>query len=233
MRRLLNEPVIIASVVQSGIALAIAFGANVTTEQLAAIMTFTGTVLALLARALVTPNQLAEARVAEGLSPTKPRGSDGPGPLPVIFLAVAIGMGALTMPACAGNPAPANDPTVNLSPSGKASYQATKVVKALDLLRDVAAEGEKQNPKIVSAQTALKVVGYHRQVVRTIGAVPDGWKAVALAGLDELQKSVPAAEWSKLEPFVNLLKTLYAEIVEGGSRTDTLFHGGARWVTST
>jgi hypothetical protein len=71
--RILNEPVIVASVVQSGLALGMAFGLHLTPEQIASILAFTGTVLALLARAAVTPNQLAEARVAQGLSPTQPR----------------------------------------------------------------------------------------------------------------------------------------------------------------
>ena len=83
MNRLLNEPVLIISMIQSGIALGVAFGLNVTPGQMAAILTFSGTLLAVLARALVTPNQLAEARVAEGLSPTAHRGSaGGPPPMP-------------------------------------------------------------------------------------------------------------------------------------------------------
>ncbi len=117
----------------------------------------------------------------------------------VILMVVAL--------ACAGN-----RPTGNLSPTGLASYQAIKVVKALDLVRDVAVEGEKQSPKLISPQVALKVISYHRQVVRTIGAVPTGWKSVAVTGLEQLKTDIPADEWKRLEPFINLLKALYLEV---------------------
>lgn len=50
---------------------AMAFGTSITPEQLAALMMAVEAVLALLTRAIVTPNQLAEARVAAGGSPTK------------------------------------------------------------------------------------------------------------------------------------------------------------------
>ena len=72
MNRLLNEPVLIASLVQSAIGAGIAFGLKVTPEQLAAVLALTGTLLAVLARVFVTPNQLAEARVTAGGRPTVP-----------------------------------------------------------------------------------------------------------------------------------------------------------------
>jgi hypothetical protein len=136
--------------------------------------------------------------------------------LPAVLAAAML----LASAGCGTNPPPAGDPTANLSASGRASYQATKVVKSLDLLRDIVAEGEKQTPKVFSADTVLKVVGYHRQVVRTIGTVPDGWKAVALKGLDELKGSVPAAEWAKMQPWVSLLTVLYDQLVPGGAPPD-------------
>jgi hypothetical protein len=124
---------------------------------------------------------------------------------------------ALAATGCGTNPAPTGDPTANLSASGRASYDAAKVVKSLDLLRDIVAEGEKQTPKVFSPDTVLKVVAYHRQVVRTIGTVPDGWKAVAVKGLDALKAAVPADEWAKMQPWVSLLTTLYGQLAPGGA----------------
>lgn len=72
MRRLLNEPVLLGSAIRAVILVFISFGVDITTEQIAAIMGALEVVLALLTRALVTPNQLAEARVAAGGSPTTP-----------------------------------------------------------------------------------------------------------------------------------------------------------------
>ena len=71
LRRLLNEPVLIGAAVRAVIFAAMAFGVHVTMEQLAALMAAVEAVLALVTRALVTPNQLAESRVAQGLSPTQ------------------------------------------------------------------------------------------------------------------------------------------------------------------
>ena len=71
--RMLNEPVMIATAIRLTILALMAFGLRVTTEQLTAVMLAVEAILALGTRALVTPNQLAEARVAAGGSPTVPR----------------------------------------------------------------------------------------------------------------------------------------------------------------
>ena len=48
------EPVAIAALVQAGLTLLVAFGLHLTTEQIAAILTFTGALLAVLVRGKVT-----------------------------------------------------------------------------------------------------------------------------------------------------------------------------------
>lgn len=50
-----REPVAIMFVIQTGIALAMGFGLNIDTEQMALILTFTGAVLGLITRQVVTP----------------------------------------------------------------------------------------------------------------------------------------------------------------------------------
>lgn len=50
-----REPVAIMFVVQTGIALAMGFGLDLTTEQMGLILTFTGAVLTLITRQQVTP----------------------------------------------------------------------------------------------------------------------------------------------------------------------------------
>ena len=123
--------------------------------------------------------------------------------LPVLSIAFVV-----LLAGCGPTPTPNTDPTRNLSVQGKASYQSTKVVKSLDLLRDIVAEGEKQTPKVFSPDTVLKVVAYHRQVVRTIATVPDGWKAIAVQGLADLRIAIPADQWAKMQPWVSLLTVL-------------------------
>ncbi len=72
--RLLNEPVLIGAAIRSVILALASFGLEMTAEQIAALMGAVEALLALITRALVVPNQLAEARVADGGSPTEPRG---------------------------------------------------------------------------------------------------------------------------------------------------------------
>lgn len=74
MTRLLNETVLLGAAIRAVLLAAMAFGTPMTAEQLATAMSAVEAVLALVTRALVTPNQLAEARVAAGGSPTLPRG---------------------------------------------------------------------------------------------------------------------------------------------------------------
>jgi hypothetical protein len=99
-----------------------------------------------------------------------------------------------------------------LSPAGAAAFQATRVVKALDVLRDFAIEAEAQNPKVLSTANTRKVVTFHESAVKTIGAVPGGWKPTVTAGLDQLQHDVSAADWQRVVPYVNLIKALIAGV---------------------
>lgn len=214
MGRIFNEPVLIGGAIRAVLLAAMAFGLQVTPEQLAAVMLAVEAVIALVTRAFVTPNHLAEARVAAGNSPTTPLTAAQKANLPPaasILLAAAIGFGALGMTGCGGNPPPATDPTVNLSASGRAAYHATRAVKALDLLRDIAITAEAQTPKLMSTASTRKVVLYHQSVVKTIAAVPEGWLAVAEQGLTELQKQIPAEEWTQIDPYVRLVLAIYKE----------------------
>ena len=71
-KRLLNEPVLIGAAIRLSLIAAIAFGLPMTEQQMLALMAALEAVLALVTRALVTPNQLAEARVDAGNRPTEP-----------------------------------------------------------------------------------------------------------------------------------------------------------------
>ena len=73
LRRMLNEPITIGALVRAIILLIMSFGVQVTNEQLALIMMILELSMALFTRSIVTPNQLAEDRVADGFSPTKSR----------------------------------------------------------------------------------------------------------------------------------------------------------------
>ena len=59
-----REPVVVLAVALAGLALALGFGAHLTGEQMALVMTFTGTVLTLLTRKVVVPSAILPEHVA-------------------------------------------------------------------------------------------------------------------------------------------------------------------------
>lgn len=81
MSRIFNEPVLLGTAIRATILAVAAFGFHITADQIAALMLAVESIIALVTRAFVTPNHLAEARVAMGLSPTLSR-DNAPVPLP-------------------------------------------------------------------------------------------------------------------------------------------------------
>jgi hypothetical protein len=91
------EPTMLLAVVQAGLALGMGFGLHISAQQMALILTFTGTVLALVNRSQVTspaslqtmtPATLATAQdAAQPVRETIKK-------LPVVLLAVALGLGS-------------------------------------------------------------------------------------------------------------------------------------------
>ena len=71
-----------------------------------------------------------------------------------------------------------------LSPAGTAAFHALQVGHALDIVRDVANDANRQTPPLISNTALLKIVNWHEAAVRTIVAVPSGWKPTVLAGLE-------------------------------------------------
>ena len=65
MNLIRTEPVLIVSLVQSAIGVGTAFGLGWTAEQVAIILSFTGTLLAVIARMMVTPTTNVDQQVAE------------------------------------------------------------------------------------------------------------------------------------------------------------------------
>ena len=95
-----------------------------------------------------------------------------------------------------------------LSPAGAAAFQATRIVKALDVLQDFAIAAEAQTPKVLSTAATRKVIDFVAASVRTIGAVPGGWRPTVTAALDQLHRDILPAEWERLLPYISLVKTL-------------------------
>ncbi len=103
----------------------------------------------------------------------------------------------LSVPACAGNAQP------QLTAQGQAAVTATEVIKGLDVIRDTA-------QSVLSVSSARTVTIFHESAVKVIAAAPGGWKPTVLAAFDQLQKDLPAADWTRISPYITLAKTLIA-----------------------
>lgn len=114
----------------------------------------------------------------------------------------------MTISACASHTPP------TLSPAGVAAFNATKVVKALDVLRDTAVAANAQVPPLVTEDSTRAVVTYHRAAVTTIGATPSGWAPTVRIGLDAVAQALSPAERQQLAPYIALLKTLIAKVTQ-------------------
>lgn len=99
-----------------------------------------------------------------------------------------------------------------LSPKGAAAFHATRVVKALDVVRDTAIDANAQQPPLISEDTARKVVTWHRAAVLTIGASPQGWAPTVTTGLDQLLASLPPSDRAQLGPYLSAAKLLIVEV---------------------
>lgn len=100
----------------------------------------------------------------------------------------------------------------SLSPPGVAAFNALRVVRALDVVRDTAIDAEAQVPPLISTADTRTVIDFHEAALKTIAAVPSGWKATVLAGLDQLKTDIVPAAWARIQIYVNLLKAVIAEV---------------------
>lgn len=96
----------------------------------------------------------------------------------------------------------------SLSPTGALAFNMTRVVQALDMVRDAAIAANAQTPPRLSTASTRRVVLWHQATVTILAQLPSGWKATVLAGLTQLSADVPAADAAQLAPYLALVKAL-------------------------
>jgi hypothetical protein len=99
-----------------------------------------------------------------------------------------------------------------LGPEAARDFQKTRVIKALDLLRDFAIDGEAATPKVVSTDTTRQIVTYHQSALKILDAAGSDWKAVVGTSLDALVPALPEKDRPKVAPYVALVKGLLQEV---------------------
>lgn len=115
----------------------------------------------------------------------------------ILILALAVG--------CAKAPP-------DLTPEASAAFKGTQAVKALDALRDAAVAANAQVPPLLSTEVTRTVVLYHQSTVKIVQAAPAGWKAAAMATLDEVTKNLSPHDKALLQPYVTLVKLVIGEV---------------------
>ena len=99
-------------------------------------------------------------------------------------------------------------PSTVVTPAGRAAWYGTQAIKALDLLRDTAINGNAQSPPVFSTDTTRKIVLAHRALVTTIHEAPQGWVQTVETGLTQLLDTLPPDDRAKVTPYVALVQSV-------------------------
>ena len=118
-----------------------------------------------------------------------------------------IGLAVVVSYACGASHVPPN-----LSPESLAKWQATRAVKALDVVRDVAIAGNAIQPPIISTDDTRIVVEFHQSAVTVIAQTPQGWRPAVKASLSEALKHVSPDTAATLKPYVGLVSVIIDEV---------------------
>jgi hypothetical protein len=121
----------------------------------------------------------------------------------LLFLVFVVGLAAV--PNCAKAP-----PT--LSPVSSVKFEQTRIIKGLDVLRDIAVSANQQIPPVLPETTTRAVVTWHRSALVLIDGYGAGWATTVGASLDEVIKNLPPPQQATLAPYVALVHTILNEV---------------------
>jgi hypothetical protein len=115
----------------------------------------------------------------------------------IIWLPLVFALGCVHAPA-------------TLTPQGTADFNATQVIKTLDLLRDAAINANAQTPPLLTTPTTRKIVNFHALALKTIDASRSGWKPAVSVALFQLMAdpSLLPTEVQFLQPYFNVAKAI-------------------------
>jgi hypothetical protein len=101
-------------------------------------------------------------------------------------------------------------PPPSLSAAGQLDYNKTRVLKALDLVRDTAIDAEAAH--LIATEDTRQIVLWHKSAVSVVEVAGTGWKATVTTTLDQVLSHLSTAAQTKLGPYVALLKALIGDI---------------------
>jgi len=118
-----------------------------------------------------------------------------------------------------------------LSPEAVVAFQALRVIKVLDVVRDAAIAANELSPPAISTNDTRTVVLWHKVAVQTIAATPGGWKPTVKASIyalschpqaympgpgiplpDACTPQIPADVNARLRPYIGLALVVIMEV---------------------
>lgn len=131
---------------------------------------------------------------------------------PILALTFYLGVGSMMTLPTAGCSAVTKAPPT-LSAQATTAWYGTRVIRVMDLLRDTAIDAAKTKPKpLVSHQTMIQVVTWHRTAIDIVHASPLGWQRAVLAALDGLKNQVQAEDKPMLAMYIALVENTLREV---------------------
>lgn len=100
----------------------------------------------------------------------------------------------------------------NLSPRGTQAFYNTKVIKALDVMRDVVVLAAEQNPPLIQNNDMRTLVMWHQSAIMIIKTTSAGWQAVVKTSMHETVSNLPSDTQALVRPYVSLIEVLLAEV---------------------
>lgn len=100
-----------------------------------------------------------------------------------------------------------------LTPESRVAWQATRVIKGLDLVRDTAIDAHRHG--LMATETTRKVVLWHQGSLRVIQAAGTtlSWRPAVQVSLQELQAALPPEDRARLSVYFTLIHSLLNEQV--------------------
>jgi hypothetical protein len=125
----------------------------------------------------------------------------------LILVVVLVVSSACAVPASFGGRS-----TAQLTAPGVQALHTVEAVKALDLVRDTAIDGEAA--KVIPTDTTALVVKAHKSILIVIRTTPGGWKPAVIATLEQLKKDIPARDATQLGPYIDAAISIIKAVIQ-------------------
>lgn len=100
----------------------------------------------------------------------------------------------------------------NLTPQAQQAWYVNKVIKALDVVMDVAIAGNATDPPQISTSDTRVIVEWHQDAIKVAHAAVGNWRDAVDLSLDDALKHLSAKTRSQVLPYAELVRVLLKEV---------------------